>query len=180
MIISSDEEAEHIQPPPQKKQVAMPTTNEDLPTICPSDGCNDSVASHPSGMVLAKYKAYRRCLQMPGGEFTRQTLKLEMELCAAIQSDLQRDRYLQSAYDNRWLSQINYFAVHHSVLKLEPDLRRLIFDKAAKDECFIYQTLLNDLLEQGYGVELDKRLAFLARLKIFDIGRPIFNKARPG
>ncbi|KAG2029418.1 hypothetical protein BDR03DRAFT_987768, partial [Suillus americanus] len=41
-------------------------------------------------------------------------------------------------------------------------------------------TQLQDLLEQGYGVELDKRLAFLARLKIFDVGRPIFNKARPG
>ncbi|KAG1727302.1 hypothetical protein EDD22DRAFT_931149, partial [Suillus occidentalis] len=158
MIISSDEEAEPIQLPPQKKRVAMPTTNEDLPTICPSDGCNDTVALHPLGM-------------MPGGEFTCQTLKLKMELCAAIQSDLQHDR---------WLSQINYFTVHHSVLKLEPDLHQLIFDKAAKDECFIYQTLLNDLLEQGYGVKLDKQLAFLTCLKIFDIGRPIFNKARPG
>ncbi|KAG1730500.1 uncharacterized protein EDB91DRAFT_782230 [Suillus paluster] len=180
MVMSSDEETEPIQPPPQKKQATIPTADEDLPTICPSDGCNDIVPSHPSGMVLVKYKAYRHCLQMPGGEFTRQTLKLELELCAAIQSDLRRERYIQSAYDNRWLSEINYFTIHHSVLKLEPDLRRLIFDKATKEDCFVYQTLLTDLLEQGYGVELDRRLAFLAHLKIFDVGRPIFNKARPG
>jgi hypothetical protein len=107
-------------------------------------------------MVLAKYKAYQRCLWIPGGEFTRQTLKLKMELCVAIQSNLQRERHIQTSYDNRWLSHINYFAVYHSTLKLEPDLHRLIFDKAAKEDCFVYQTLLTDLLEQGYGVELDK------------------------
>lgn len=125
-------------------------------TVCLSDGCNDIVPLHPLGMVLAKYKAYQRCLWIPGGEFTRQTLKLKMELCVAIQSNLQRERHIQTSYDNRWLSHINYFAVYHSTLKLEPDLHRLIFDKAAKEDCFVYQTLLTDLLEQGYGVELDK------------------------
>ncbi|KAG2340051.1 hypothetical protein BDR05DRAFT_950685 [Suillus weaverae] len=171
MVTSSDEEAEPIQPPPQKKQATIQTANEDLPTVCPSDGCNDIMPSHPSGMVLVKYKAFQHCLQMLGGEFSRQMLKLEMELCAAIQSDLQC---------KRWLSEINYFAVHHSVLKLEPDLCQLIFDKAMKDKCIIYPTLLTNLLEQDYGVELNKQLAFLAHLKIFDVGHPIFNKARPG
>ncbi|KAG2039924.1 hypothetical protein BDR03DRAFT_1008600 [Suillus americanus] len=164
---------EPIQPPLLKKQATVPAADKDFPTVCPSDGCNDIVPLHPSGMVLAKYKAYQCCLRMPGGESTHQTLKLEMELCVAIQSNLQRKRHIQTSYDNRWLSHINYFAVYHSALKLEPDLRRLIFDKATKEDCFVYQTLLTDLLEQGYGVELNKRLAFLARLKIFDVGHPI-------
>ncbi|KAG2031481.1 hypothetical protein BDR03DRAFT_1016034 [Suillus americanus] len=171
---------EPIQPPLLKKQATVPAADEDFPTVCPSDGCNDIVPLHPSGMVLAKYKAYQRCLQMPGGEFTRQTLKLEMELCVAIQSNLQHERHIQTSYNNRWLSHINYFTVYHSALKLKPDLHQLIFDKAAKEDCFVYQTLLTDLLEQGYGVKLNKRLALLACLKIFDVGHPIFNKAWPG
>ncbi|KAG2115620.1 hypothetical protein DEU56DRAFT_840600 [Suillus clintonianus] len=64
-------------------------------------------------------------------------------------------------------------------MKLKPDLERLIIDKEAKERCVIYKALLIDLAEQGYGVEVDKRLSFLARLKIFELG-PIFKKARPG
>ncbi|KAG0707140.1 hypothetical protein DFH29DRAFT_778037, partial [Suillus ampliporus] len=42
---------------------------------------------------------------------------------------------------------------------LRPELECLLSNREEKEECFIYKTLLTDLLEQGYGIEVRKCLS---------------------
>lgn len=127
-----------------------------------------------------KLRVFQHSLALPGGKFTRETLKLEAELCIAIKNEVKHEQHAQDALDNRWLTTIDFAAIHQFTRLFKPELERLITDEEAKEQCLVYQTLLQDLLKQGYGVELNTRLSCFAHLKIFGVGRPIFNKARPG
>jgi hypothetical protein len=44
----------------------------------------------------------------------------------------------------------------------------------------VYKTLLTDLLEQGYGVDISTRLWHFSKLHPFNVGSAITKKARPG
>ncbi|KAG2088553.1 uncharacterized protein F5147DRAFT_789386 [Suillus discolor] len=48
-----------------------------------------------------------------------------------------------------------------------------------KEKCLVYKTLLADLLEQGHGVDISKRLQYLSKLHPFNVGSAIMKKARP-
>ena len=117
-------------------------------------------------------------LSRPNGQFSRLTLRLETELCMAITKARKWEEILQN--NDGWPHIFHFPTVHSRVLRLKPDLERLLSRREEKDSCIIYESLLADLHEQGYGDDLSKRLRYFSSLHPFHVSNAIIKKARPG
>lgn len=103
-----------------------------------------------------------------------------MDICIAITKERKSEETIRSITTNNW-EHIFYFpTVHARALKLEPELKLILSSREEKEKCFVYKTLLTDLLEQGYGVDISTRLRYFSKLHPFNVGSAITKKARPG
>lgn len=81
-----------------------------------------------------------------------------MDICMAITKERKSEETIRSITANNW-EHIFYFpTVYARVLRLEPELKLILSSREEKEKCLVYKTLLTDLLEQGYGVDISTRL----------------------
>ncbi|KAG2338584.1 hypothetical protein BDR05DRAFT_1004030 [Suillus weaverae] len=153
---------------------------EAISHICPNEGCKDNLPAHPSGLLLNLFRQLDASLSRPNGEFSRLTLKLEMDICMAIMKEWKRDDMIQSITTNNWEHIFHFPMVHAQALRLKPELKLILSSQEEKEKCLVYKTLLTDLLEQGYRVDISKCLRHFSKLHPFNVGSAITKKARPG
>jgi len=98
----------------------------------------------------------------------------------AINRERKRAETIHAITANDWAHIFHFPTVHTRVLRLQPELKRILSSYEEKEKCLVYKTLLTDLLEQGYGVDISKRLQYFSKLHPFNVGSAITKKARPG
>ncbi|KAI6001304.1 hypothetical protein EDD15DRAFT_2361664 [Pisolithus albus] len=112
-----------------------PSPSAIIPKTCPEMDCEDPIPDHPSEQLRTALTTYVSLVKQKKTNF-----RLALDICRLIKREQHRLKAIEFAEEADWpVTRVDFKDIPRRVLKLEDELRRLIFDAEAHKNVFLWK-----------------------------------------
>ncbi|KAI5997545.1 hypothetical protein EDD15DRAFT_2364272 [Pisolithus albus] len=112
-----------------------PSPSAIIPKTCPEMDCEDPIPDHPSEQLRTALTTYVSLVKQKKTNF-----RLALDICRLIKREQRRLKAIEFAEEADWpVTRVDFKDIPRRVLKLEDELRRLIFDAEVHKNVFLWK-----------------------------------------
>ncbi|KAI5981452.1 hypothetical protein EDD15DRAFT_2203956 [Pisolithus albus] len=147
-----------------------PSPSAIIPKTCPEMDCEDPIPDHPSEQLRTALTTYVSLVKQKKTNF-----RLALDICRLIKREWRRLKAIEFAEEADWpVTRVDFKDIPRRVLKLEDELRHLIFDAEAHKNVFLWKCFEAALEVEGCTISQ------FARMRSPPMSSTIWQNSRSG
>jgi hypothetical protein len=146
-------------------------SHQDLPLVCPRDGCKTNMPATPTPRLLELFRQLKPLTAVD--KWSVAATRVEIDICLEIKSIRDKDRVLRLVHARGWPATINFSSLLDRIQAMRPDLEDMIKNKQARGRSVVCEQFMDELAVRGLGPDFTK-LASMRQVpgELTDMARP--------